>query len=209
MSAHPNGSKQLLPWAAAGREPGREELGIFLHSLQGTLQAIASTEMPALLRAKMEPDDMVQETFLRVLGKFSQFSGTTKGELAAWTLRILRHTLTDLIRGLQTQRKNGPEVSLQANRLTEIAAPLRREAAADFYLKWTEEIANPLTCAFLSLPVRSPLEQVVTLRYDEALSFEEIAHRLGISRTAAYRLWLEALELLKQQVEAHPGYACN
>ena len=46
--------------------------------------------------------------------------------------------------------------------------------------------------------------EVLLLRYQGDLSFEEIGQRLGRSANAARKLWLRALRKLEQELEAPP-----
>ena len=46
--------------------------------------------------------------------------------------------------------------------------------------------------------------EVLLLRYQGDLSFEEIGRRLGRSANAARKLWLRALHKLEQELEAPP-----
>jgi RNA polymerase sigma-70 factor (ECF subfamily) len=46
--------------------------------------------------------------------------------------------------------------------------------------------------------------QVILLRYQQELSFEEIGRQLGRSPNAARMLWLRALERLKQEMGMTP-----
>jgi RNA polymerase sigma-70 factor (ECF subfamily) len=43
-------------------------------------------------------DDIVQETFLKAMSNYKQFTFKSDGELKSWLLTICRHLITDQIR---------------------------------------------------------------------------------------------------------------
>ena len=68
----------LLTQARAGR---RESLGALLELYRSHLEALAGLQMHGRLRARANPSDLVQETFLRASQHFDDFCGTTEQEL--------------------------------------------------------------------------------------------------------------------------------
>jgi RNA polymerase sigma-70 factor, ECF subfamily len=75
---------------------------------------LARTLIGAALRVRLEPSDLVQETFLKAHREFEGFAGRSEPELMAWLRRILARTLADQIkrprrkaRGYQRIGKNG------------------------------------------------------------------------------------------------------
>jgi RNA polymerase sigma-70 factor (ECF subfamily) len=46
--------------------------------------------------------------------------------------------------------------------------------------------------------------QVLTLRYEDDMPFEEVAKRMGRTSNAVRKLWARAVERLEQELEAPP-----
>src|SRR5437016_3851474 len=73
-------------------------LGRLLESYSRYLTLLARVQVGRRIQGKVDPDDVVQETFLDAHRQFPQFRGTTEAELAAWLRRILAGQLTLVLR---------------------------------------------------------------------------------------------------------------
>jgi RNA polymerase sigma-70 factor (ECF subfamily) len=66
-----------------------QALGPLLKSYGSYLTLIARMQIGKRLQAKLDEDDVVQETFLEAHRQFPNFRGTSEGELTAWLRTIL------------------------------------------------------------------------------------------------------------------------
>ncbi len=82
---------ELLLSAARGGE--REALGVLLEVYRNYLRLLARAQIDLHLQAKMNPSDIVQETFLEAFRDFGQFCGQTEAEFVAWLRQILANNL--------------------------------------------------------------------------------------------------------------------
>jgi RNA polymerase sigma-70 factor (ECF subfamily) len=195
--------EQLLAEARAGR---RDSLGALLDIYRSYLHALARSQLKGRLRARLNPSDLVQETFLRASRRFDNFHGTNEQEWLGWLRAILRRCL---LRAVQEQVQTGKRSILREVRFgggpespsgscsrqeqcpaispgsSPSTAALRREAAGD--------LARRLE----HLP--APLREVLVLRNLDGLPFNEVARRMGRSPGAVRVLWLRALDRLRQQ----------
>ena len=77
---------RLLEQARRGDDAA---LGQLLELYRNYLRLVARSLISAALRVKLEPSDLVQETFLKAHREFAQFAGRSEPELVAWLRQIL------------------------------------------------------------------------------------------------------------------------
>jgi RNA polymerase sigma-70 factor (ECF subfamily) len=70
---------------------------------------LARFQLPPVLRAKVDPSDIVQETLFRAHKNIDQFRGHTEAELAIWLRRILLNYLAEALRKLGTAGHQGEQ----------------------------------------------------------------------------------------------------
>jgi RNA polymerase sigma-70 factor (ECF subfamily) len=196
----------ITPLLAAARSGSREALGQLLEVFRPCLLALAQRELPADLRAKADPSDLVQETFAAAHRSFPQFTGQTEGELLAWLQRILRHVAINFaicFRGTG-KRQIGREVSLNDSRWQgQLGRGLCSADSSPSDAALRNEEAEALERAFKQLP--EDYRQVVVLHHGESRTFEETARLMKRSEAAVRKLWARALDRLRREVKALYG----
>jgi RNA polymerase sigma-70 factor (ECF subfamily) len=200
MTPPPEDLEQLLAAARAGSSAA---LGEALQAYRAYLLLIAQQELDPDLRAKGGASDLVQETFIDAQRLLGTFEGTTDGPWAAWLRELLLNNLADFVHRYRATGKRcvGREVGQPAG---DSWAKRGGEAVADtpspsFTVMAAEQTAT-LERALDQLP--EDYREVLLLRYQGDLSFEEIGQRLGRSGNAARKLWLRALRKLEQELES-------
>jgi RNA polymerase sigma-70 factor (ECF subfamily) len=184
----------------AARRGTPDAIGQIFEAARGHLLQCADRELPADLRAKVGPSDVVQETAVDMQRDFVQFSGTTAEELFAWLREILRHNLVDAVRHYRESLKRdvAREVSLASQ-------PGRRDGEALVEIIHSpdgsairREEAATLNQVLARLPPE--YQRVLQLRYWSGMSFVDMAPQLGRSPDAARKLWYRALERLQSEL---------
>src|SRR5262249_10282491 len=189
---------QLLTRA---RHEGGAARGKLLEMYRNYLHLLARAQLGRHLQGKVDPSDLVQETFLTAHREFARFRGTTEGELVAWLRRILASRLADLVR--RQLKAKGRDARLErrledemahssqelAHRLVAGNSPPSQQAAR-------REQAVLLANALKALP--ADYEEVIVLRHLEGLSFPAVARRMGRSLDSVQKLWVRALARLRQ-----------
>jgi RNA polymerase sigma-70 factor (ECF subfamily) len=159
------------------------------------------------LRGKVDPGDVVQETFLHAVRDFAQFRGTSDRELAAWLRQILAARLADQVRrycgtqGRDVRLEQALEVELdQSSQVLDrgLVAPL----SSPSHQAARHEQAACLAQALDRLP--SDYRQVLVLHHLEECDFPEVARRLGRSVEAVKKLWARALARLRRSFGGVP-----
>jgi len=149
------------------------------------------------LRERVEPDDLVQETFLRALGSAHSLPPQSAGEAELWRflVHLARHVAIDAARASRAQKRAGGEQRLarsdwstagpHASQLAErTRGPATRVAES--------ESLEQLAAAYLRLAPEH--RRVIGLRQFEGLTAAEAAARMGRSEVAVHSLYRRALE---------------
>ena len=93
----------LLSRARQGEEVAR---GRLLELYRNYLRLQARTLIGRTLQVRLDPSDLVQETFLEAHRDFPMFGGTTEAELIVWLRRILVRNLADQARHHKAQGRD-------------------------------------------------------------------------------------------------------
>jgi|SRR6516164_2302251 RNA polymerase sigma-70 factor (ECF subfamily) len=199
----PGNSKDAAQWLAAARAGSREALGAGLETCRRYLLLVADRELDPDLRAKGGASDLVQETFLEAQRDFARFRGNSEDEFRAWLRRMLLHRLGKFARRYRRTQKRrlGREVGDQPDGSS---SRIRGDVIADMLSPSGEAMALEQTEALQRALSRLPEDyrRVITLRYEEDLSFHEIGRILVRSPAAARMLWARAVERLRDEWES-------
>jgi RNA polymerase sigma-70 factor (ECF subfamily) len=193
--------EQLLAEARRGRG---DCLGALLELYRNYLYLLARTQIDLHLQARVNPSDLVQETFLEVCRHFHQFRGTSEKELLAWLRRILVRNLAGLVEKqlLAQKRDLRREVSLERQRSALLDSAERFDAAlghsgsSPSAQAQRRELVTLVADQLTRLP--APYRDVIILRNLEGLAFKEVARRMNRTPGAVRVLWLRALDQLRQ-----------
>src|SRR5262249_3973667 len=130
-----------------------QALGWLLERSRSDLTRLAKANLGPHLRGKLDPGDLVQETFLRAHREFARFRGRSGTELRIWLREILMSTLAMTVRHyFGTQQR---DVRLERS----LSEEVRRLS--------------------LNLPTLDETPSGVLLRYEQAGRIAEALHRLS------------------------------
>jgi RNA polymerase sigma-70 factor (ECF subfamily) len=196
----PANPEQLLVAARKNREAA---LGQLLELYRSYLATLARLQIGRRLQGKVDPSDLVQQTFLEAHRDFGQFRGTTEAELVSWLRQILARNLASVVQHYYgTGRRNVRLERELTAELDESSRLLDRGLAAEQSTPSQEaarrEQAVLLADALEHLP--EDYRRVLVLRNLEALSFAQVARRMGRSVEAVKKLWVRALDRLRRMV---------
>ena len=181
---------------SAARGGSREALGRTLESCRRYLLTVARDELNPDLQAKGGASDLVQDTFLDAQASFGGFRGNSEGELRTWLRRLLHHRAAKFgrrYRGTQKRRVDREGRALAPASVFQVGAGPTPSTAV-----MADEEAGRLQQALERLP--DDYRRVVTFRYVEQFSFEEIGRRMDRTPNAARLLWLRAIERVRQEL---------
>ena len=200
-SAAPEG----LPEFARGA--GDSALGRRLEAHRDYLTILARMQIGQRLRGKVDPTDVVQETFLHAVRDVAQFRGNSDEELAGWLRRILAARLADLVRrycgtrGRDVRLEQALQVELDRSSqaldrglVSRLSSPSQQAAR--------HEQATWLAGALERLP--EDYREVLVLHHLQECAFPEVARRMGRSVEAVKKLWARALARLRMSLGGAP-----
>jgi RNA polymerase sigma-70 factor (ECF subfamily) len=187
-------------WLPAARQGSQEAIGNALQACRGYLLQIAQRELGADLLAKGGASDLVQQTLMDAFRDFGRFQGTSEGELLQWLRRLLLNNLADFARQYREagKRQLDREVSLGGKS----SGPGLMLSAA-IPTPSGDAVAHEESDAVVRVLDRLPEDyrRVITLRYQEDRSFEEIGTALGLSANAARKLLVRAIERVSRELD--------
>jgi RNA polymerase sigma-70 factor (ECF subfamily) len=174
-----------------------------LESYRDYLRLLARLQLPPVLRSRIDPSDVVQDTLLKAHQKVDQFRGHTEAELAVWLRRILLNHLSEALRKLgPTAQSRPPEQSLEKS-LEQSSARLEAWLEADHSSPSEQAIRHEellrLSQALGQLPEsqRTALE----LKHLQSWSVEAIGHEMGLSKSAVGGLLRRGMKKLRELME--------
>ncbi len=190
--------EQLLQEARTG-DTGT--LGTLLEHYRPYLFLLARVQIGQRLQGKVDPEDLVQETYLEAHRSFERFRGTSEGELVRWLRQILAANLADLLRRyLGTQGRDvrlereieagfdRSSVLLDRGLVAPVSSPSQQAVR--------REQAVLLAEALHQLP--ADYREVLVLRHLEGLTFPEAARRMERTLDSVEKLWMRGLARLRQ-----------
>jgi RNA polymerase sigma-70 factor (ECF subfamily) len=193
--------QEIARWLPAARDGSLDALGQVLDACRGYLLRIANRRLSADLRSKGGASDLVQQTFLDAQRDFERFQGESEKELLAWLRQILLHNLAHFRRRYLATGKRDPgrEAPLaEEASSTDGGADLAARTPSPSEHAIAHEEAQAVQQALERLP--EELRQVLALRHQEQLTFEEIGQRMQRSTSGARALWLRAIERLNDEL---------
>ncbi len=201
MSSASDAPEAFLRLARAGDNAA---LGRLLEHYRNYLRFMARSLIGRALRLKLDPSDLVQETFLEAQRDFPRFLGADEPELVAWLRRILVHNLANQVEFHRAGRRDRRrQTSLEAD-LDRSSAALHRILAAPISSPSARAVRREEAVRLADALERLPADyrEVFVLRNLERLPFEQVAERMGRSAGAVRKLWgrtlIQLADLLKE-----------
>jgi RNA polymerase sigma-70 factor (ECF subfamily) len=180
--------------------------GELLELYRNYLRLVARSLISSALRVKLEPSDLVQETFLKAHREFTQFAGQSEPELVAWLRRILVRSLANQVKHHRRQARNHQrqeslEQLLDRSSIT-IQHALASSVSSPSEQASRREQAVLLADALNRLP--EDYREAFIRRTLEHVPFQTIATDMGRSVGAVRMLWARAVKRLTQMLEEEP-----
>lgn len=172
----------LLQAALDGKSEARSAL---LDRLRPRMLLWVASRMSPALRAKVEPDDAVQEVLLAVHKGLDGYEPRDEAAFFAWLFRIAENRIRDLVDHHGAQKRQPRE--LQSVSQTSPSAAAQRQEQVDRIAQAVE-----------GLP--TDYRDVIRLRRLQELDCTQVAEVMGRSENAVRILYCRALKALSRQL---------
>ncbi len=182
--------------------PDRGKLEERLGDFRSYLRVLAGMQLDPMLKKRVDPSDIVQQTLLQAHRAVDQFRGKSDAELAGWLRQILANELAHQLRDNRrakrdVTRERSIQQSVEASsmrleRLLAADGPAPEDAAA------RNERAIRLASAITTLP--QPQREAIELHYWHHWTLEQIGDKQGRSKSAVAGMIRRGLKGLKEQL---------
>jgi RNA polymerase sigma-70 factor (ECF subfamily) len=192
--------EQLLQRARRGN---RAALGQLLQLYDHYLALLARLQIGKRLQGKLDPSDLVQETFLEAHRDFAQFCGSSEAEFVSWLRQILATNLANLVRHYYGTRRRNVRLERElAVDLDQSSQVLDRGLAAAQSTPSQQAARREQAVLLADALGRLPPDyrEVIILRHLEGLTFPEVARRLGRTQDSVEKLWARGLARLRRSL---------
>lgn len=191
---------QLLRRARGGEE---RALGQLLQQHENYLTLLARVQIGRYLQSKVDPADLVQDTFLEAHRKFGQFRGQTPEEFSSWLRQILSGTLGNLVRRYIGTKARDVHLERDIAAGLDYSSVMLDGGLVDPHSSPSQQSARReqsvlLANALARLP--EDYRDTIVLRQLEGLPFAQVAQRMGRSEDSVQKLWVRALASLRREL---------
>lgn len=167
-----------------------------LTSKSGFLASFIQSTTPVILKRFVGVSDLLQSVWLRIDRSRNLLKDLNEHQFRGWVLCMARRKIIDSLRRYHLTERTRTRDSQRVpgkTRHTDLA-----QEPEPLQLLALHEQADRLLNALAELP--DEIQQIVTLRYSEELTFQQIAQRLSVPVTTCRRRWLEGCEILRLQL---------
>jgi len=195
---------EIRVWEHEARQGDPFALSKLLAVHHPKLRARVDSQMDHTLKAKLEPEDILQQVYLEVFRRIDRFESRGTGSFMNWVMTIMENKLIDARRALHCQARDiKREMHAQAgggsqsywNLLDEVYA----DSATPSRVARREEAVGALLACISRLS--DSHQQVIRLRFLDGRPLDEVAARLGKSRGAIVAATRRALEALRASMD--------
>jgi RNA polymerase sigma-70 factor (ECF subfamily) len=190
--------EQMLALARAGSAVA---LGDLLELYRTYLAILARLQIGRRLQGKVDPADLVQDTFLEAHRHFAEFRGSAEAELVCWLRQILAGLVANLVRryygakrrDVRLERDLADELERSSRVLDQgLAAPQSTPSQRAARREQSVLLADALG------QLSEDYREVIILHHLEELTFPDIARRMSRTVDSVKNLWARALAQLRR-----------
>jgi RNA polymerase sigma-70 factor (ECF subfamily) len=194
--------EQLLQEA---REGDAAALGQLLEMYRHYLTLMARVQIGQRIQGKVDPADLVQDTFLEAHRNFPKFRGTSEAEFVSWLRQILAGNLADVLRRYLGTKGRDVRLEREIQQSIDCSSVLLDRCLLAVQSTPSQQAVRREQAVLLADALGELSEnyrEVIVLRHLEGLTFPEVAQRLNRSVDSVEKLWMRGLLQLRQLLES-------
>jgi len=171
-----------------------------LEKFRSYLGLLVRRRLDGRLQGKLDASGVVQQTLLEAHQGFSDFRGSSEGELAAWLRRILIRNLTDEARKLDAGKRNLHRERSLEQAVEQSSANLMAWLAQVQSSPSQQAVKHEQLADLISALAHLPEDQrtAVELHHLEGCSLADVAEHMQRSKQAVAGLLFRALKRLRE-----------
>jgi RNA polymerase sigma-70 factor (ECF subfamily) len=200
MTSTPDTLESVIAAAKAG---SKEALAHLLERYRPYLEREARQQLDRDLQRKVADSDLVQDTLMAALKWFPEFKGFSEEQLLAWLVAILTRRAQKVHRQFRGTAKRDIGRERPLTKSIAEGVPAQEWEGTEATTSQLDEDGECMRLTFKLLPAE--YQQIVRLRREVGMTFEEVGVIMGRTAEAAKKLWTRMLrrwgndaELLKQ-----------
>lgn len=183
------------------RDGSQEALAAIFERHGAAVRGYIEKRLPAELRRKIAPEDVLQETWMVAAERLTEFEDRGEGALKAWLLRIADLKARESIRAFLGTRKRAEVREISRHGRPDTAAfvaagPSPSEVAQG------NELREAASRAMAALP--EDYRDILRLVQSEGLTLRDAALRMGRTHDAAKKLYGRALRKFAEMLGRSP-----
>ncbi len=197
-------AEQIKSWVESARQGDELAVTKLLGTYHPILRARVESRLDATLRARYEPEDVLQQTYIQVLKEIGRFENRGPNSFINWVFTILDHKLIDVRRAANRQaRAVSKETPLVSTGLSGSYLNLLDYVYADSETPSRVVRRDEALCALMDCvsSLSDSHRQVLQLRFLQGMSVTDVASSLDKSDGAVVALTKRALDALKKEME--------
>jgi RNA polymerase sigma-70 factor (ECF subfamily) len=200
-----NDSAEVAALLEKARGGDSETVSRLLAVYRSYLKLLARVQVDRVIRAKIDPSDLVQEVCIQVHRDLPQFRGTTEAEFLAWLRTVLAAKGANLVRQFRGTKRRDVRLEQQLVEAAERSSVLLGQpllatdpAPSSHAIRSERTVAIADALAQLDPHYR----EVVILHNLEELPMSIVAEKMGRSVDSVRKLWARAVVQLRQLLKS-------
>ena len=190
---------QSLEVIERAKQGDQEAFSWLFRKHQSRLAVFIRYQMSETLRRRYEIDDALQELFLRAFRDLPHFEYQGAGSFLRWLFQIARHTLQDMARHEDRQKRQAEQKALSPSTVSQLRIEPANSQTPSRILFQRERLAQLLK----SLDTLSAADrEIIMLAKVEGLTIGEISQRLDKGKAQISMNLHRALQHLNRANEA-------
>jgi RNA polymerase sigma-70 factor (ECF subfamily) len=175
--------------------------GRLLEMYRHYLTLLARVQIGQRLQGKLDPADLVQETFLDAHRNLARFRGTSESEFVCWLRQILAAKMADVLRRYLGTKGRNVRLEREIRDAFDRSSIMLDRGLVAVQSSPSQQVVRREQAVLLAdalgeLP--DDYREVIVLRHLEGLTFPEVAGRMSRSLDSVEKLWMRALAKLRQ-----------